>query len=521
MPKIYSKLVLKEIPRLISLLDRNPYSPTYGCFDRAYWKYKTKDFANARMQEACYTLALLYRNDFDKGYFRNEETREYAEASMRFWSKMQNRDGSFDEYMPSEKSHVATAFSAYCVASAYLLLGMDDKGIVRSLKKAGVWLGRNDDLIVVNHDAGAVVALYLIYRITEDERFLEYCREKLRKVLEKQNREGWFREYGGADIGYQSFSIYYLSRYFDMSRDKRVLGPLRRAVDFFSYFIHPDFTIGGFYGSRETSFVIPAGFRMLSGKIGISGSIAKAIGKSLRMKKMIGPYSFDDRFVADGLYPYLESEIHGKGGRSTRLPKDRGPFTRYFRNAGLYVRKMKNHYVIVGTKNGGKIRVFGKGGEIFSHNGWISKTGKGIISTSGPSECEVSKNEISIKGEFYKSDFSYMDSLRMIGVRSVNSMGLQGPVKKMMRKKMITGNKRSKHSFTRIINFNGERIVISDRFRPSLNNLRSNEEFSSIYTTSTGLFEKTGQKNPRLSESGSISGIEINLNRDSMSIFMV
>lgn len=494
MPGIYSKLVLKEIPRLISLMDRDPYSPTYGCFDRAYWKYKTKDFANARMQEACYTLALLYRNNFEKGYFRNEEIREYAEASMRFWSRMQDRDGSFSEYMPSEKSHVATAFSAYCVASAYLLLGTDGKDIVRSLRKAGMWLGRNDDLIVVNHDAGAASTLYLIYKITGEKRFLGYCRSKIRKVMENQDEEGWFREYGGADVGYQSFSVYYLARYYILSGDRRVLRPLERAVEFFSHFIHPDLSMGGFYGSRETSFVIPAGFHMLTGTIRMSGSIAEAIKKSLSLKKAIGPYSFDDRFVADGLYPYLESEIHVKRGRFPRLPKDRGPFVKYFRKAGLYVRKTDNHYMIIGTKNGGKARIFGKGKEMFSHNGWISKKGGGIISTCGPSDCKTGKNEILIKGRFYHADSGRLDTKSMIILRFMLSLGLNRIIKRMMRKRMIINKRDAGISFGRRIRFLKDSIEILDSFRPAPGNITSDAAFSDIYSTSTGLFGKGGHE---------------------------
>src|SRR3989338_4271482 len=34
---VYSQRALSQIPRLLSLQDRNPYSPTFGCFKRTYW----------------------------------------------------------------------------------------------------------------------------------------------------------------------------------------------------------------------------------------------------------------------------------------------------------------------------------------------------------------------------------------------------------------------------------------------------------------------------------------------------
>ena len=43
-PRWYADAALHEIPRLLTLLDRDPSSPTYGCFDRNYWHYRTQDF---------------------------------------------------------------------------------------------------------------------------------------------------------------------------------------------------------------------------------------------------------------------------------------------------------------------------------------------------------------------------------------------------------------------------------------------------------------------------------------------
>ena len=65
---IYLREINEQIPRLLGLLDRNPLSCTYGCFDRQYWHYRTSDFACTRSQEAVLTLALLYNNKATKYY---------------------------------------------------------------------------------------------------------------------------------------------------------------------------------------------------------------------------------------------------------------------------------------------------------------------------------------------------------------------------------------------------------------------------------------------------------------------
>ena len=51
---------LQQIPQLLTLQDRNPHSPTYGCFDRNFWQYRKVDFPTGMAQEFVYPLALAY-----------------------------------------------------------------------------------------------------------------------------------------------------------------------------------------------------------------------------------------------------------------------------------------------------------------------------------------------------------------------------------------------------------------------------------------------------------------------------
>ena len=48
---LYLRLALPYVPRILHLLDQNPYSPNYGCFDRAFWHYRTMDFPCGMSQE--------------------------------------------------------------------------------------------------------------------------------------------------------------------------------------------------------------------------------------------------------------------------------------------------------------------------------------------------------------------------------------------------------------------------------------------------------------------------------------
>ena len=56
----YADVALTQIPRVLTLQDRDPSSPTYGCFDRNYWHYRTQDFPSGMYQELALPLAQVY-----------------------------------------------------------------------------------------------------------------------------------------------------------------------------------------------------------------------------------------------------------------------------------------------------------------------------------------------------------------------------------------------------------------------------------------------------------------------------
>ena len=81
---LYVELALPYIPRLLHLIDQNPYSPTYGCFDRAFWHYRTMDFPCGMSQEMVLPLALVYANEYPGNRYQGiGRIRELAEAAIR------------------------------------------------------------------------------------------------------------------------------------------------------------------------------------------------------------------------------------------------------------------------------------------------------------------------------------------------------------------------------------------------------------------------------------------------------
>ena len=72
--RIYSDRALTQLPRLLSLQDRNPFSPTYGCFNREFWLNKTLDFPSAIAQFGLHSLSLVYTHPFpDNVYYKQKK----------------------------------------------------------------------------------------------------------------------------------------------------------------------------------------------------------------------------------------------------------------------------------------------------------------------------------------------------------------------------------------------------------------------------------------------------------------
>ncbi|MCK4532852.1 hypothetical protein KAU39_03620 [bacterium] len=391
--------IITNIPRLLSLLDRNKFSPTYGCFDRSYWHYKVVDFPAATYQQGVLVLALLYKNQFSENlYYKNNKILDYISAGMLFWANIQNKDGSFNEWYPNERSFVATAFTSYALSEAYLILKDEFsnkdklKDIVENaLKKTGKWLLEKDDKNVFNHTAGAIAGLYNIYLITGENRFKSAAEDKVKLISEYQNEEGWFYEYGGADIGYLTVSLDYLAKYFQKSNDLKIKEILKKALDFMGFFVHPDGTMGGEYGSRNTKYILPHGLTILAGQFEAAGYILSKFHQSLENRRTVIPSTVDDRyFVFFYMSNFLQASLKKYNQPKQEQEEECLPFSKFnhvFSRSGLITVKNQWFHILSNFKKGGIMQIFNVQSDnphlVYSDSGYFAKLKNGKIITSG------------------------------------------------------------------------------------------------------------------------------------------
>src|SRR6187401_1019904 len=94
---LLARQALTNIPKILTLLDRNPHSPTFGCFDRNYWHYRILDFPSGMSQEFVWPLALVHQFDLPGNpYYRQPAIRDWVGAGITFAGKAAHHDGSCD-----------------------------------------------------------------------------------------------------------------------------------------------------------------------------------------------------------------------------------------------------------------------------------------------------------------------------------------------------------------------------------------------------------------------------------------
>jgi hypothetical protein len=354
--EIFLTHALKEIPKLLMLQDRNPHSPVYGCFDRNYWQYRIIDFPSGMAQEFTYPLALAYSLDVPGNKYAGDEALgEWIRAGIFFAAKSAHKDGSCDDFFPYERAAGAAAFSLFACMESYSLLGMDDPELVAFFESRGRWLALHKESgRLSNHEALIVYCLFILIQRFGVEDLRPVYQQRLARLLSWQHEEGWFQEYEGCDLGYQTLTIALLAQLYEEAGDETLKEPLTRAIAMTAEFIHPDGSFGGEYSSRNTYNFFPHGFE-LAGKW-----LPEALNINDRfiagMQAGRAPCYSDDHMVAHHMWSYLLSARYFVTKRAgTASFRSRRA---YFPGAGLLVDRRDGTELYAGLNKGGVFKLF-------------------------------------------------------------------------------------------------------------------------------------------------------------------
>ncbi len=500
----YAKIALSVVPRILSAMDRSEISDTFGCIDKPYWHYKISDFPSARCQEPILTLAILHENKFRNNiYFKNPMAKLWADAGLEFLSHIQNKDGSFNEWYPNERSFCATAFCTYSASETFRILGYrqtDYNSILNMLEKAGLWLGKNEEN-VSNQQAGAIAALYNIYKITGERKFKRYAEDKLTNIHKSQSKEGWIPEYGGADPSYLTVTIDFLGKYYKESNNNKTLEIVAPALKFLKYFLHTDGSIGGGYGSRNSEIKLPHGLEIFS-KLNENARFL-ADGVHEKIMDTIHPGIMDDRYAFIYHVSYLQAFLEHKKSTPPSMPSKSKP-DRLFDESGLFVRNQE-YNIVINLKKGGVYKLHGND-RTFNDYGIIIVSGDKLLTTNwnNSSKYRKKENEIIVTGAFKDINTGKVLSpeknilFRFFLLTGGRIQTATSWLKEVLRNKLITEAKDSQILYKRHFLLEDKKIIVTDEVQIKdeikIDGIYLPSYFSSFYSPTSAFFDKCSLK---------------------------
>ncbi len=302
---LFAREAIGQIPKILTLLDRNPHSPTYGCFDRNFWHYKIIDFPSGMAQEFVWPLTLVYNTNLpDNPYYQKPVIRDWVEAGIFYAAHSAHQDGSCDDYFPFERAAGAAAFSLLACLESYRELELNHYELLKFFERRADWLAHHQESgKLANHQALIILCLALTGKLLETSKWEAAKLRRLEQLLSWQNSEGWFQEYEGCDPGYHTLTISALARLEQLWPDSQLKEPLKKAVEFATYFVHPDGSYGGEYTSRNTYNFFPHGFELVGAWLPEALTINDQF--LIGLANNLNPCYADDHIIGHHTWNYL------------------------------------------------------------------------------------------------------------------------------------------------------------------------------------------------------------------------
>lgn len=466
----------RRFSEILSRVDHEPFSRTFGCGDRNYWGWKFVDFSGARFQEFLYSAAWMKTSKSANADWRDCGSLEQAlSAGFGWWRKIQYADGSFDEAYPYERSFAATAFTLFYLSEAFALVrgSLECEGeTLDAMARAANWLCRNEEShgMLSNHVAAAAAAMWNCAELLDSEVYRRRANQFIERILNRQSHEGWYEEYGGPDIGYQTHCSFYLARIWQRSRDSQLLGSLKSANAFLSHFIHPDHSVGGEYSSRGTKFYFPAAYEILWDECVSARSIAEFQKKGIAESKGVGIWQMDEYNLYPMLNNYLFAEDALRARQSKNLPVNLLPWQKeqeyVFEQAGLVVDSRSSHFAVFGLGSGGVVRVWNKRTRklAFQNVGYAKKVGTQWLSTRALSKWTRIKNGWYVENNPVSINQMVFSPLLFLCFRSFNISLGRYPffakwIKRLLVRVLVSRKKTIKKTFSREIIWSADDVL--------------------------------------------------------------
>jgi hypothetical protein len=459
-------------------------------------------------QELALPLAHAYASDWPGNAWRGEpRIRDIALAAVRFAARSAHRDTSCDDYYPYERALGATAFVAAAHARTLAILDARDADLLEFASRRAWWLARRDESgRLTNHHALVALAAARTAALVNDAALEGAAKERLGRCLEWQHQEGWFPEYEGADLGYQSLTIAFLAAlrsHLPSSDLDRALG---KACGFLAHFLHPDGSLGGEVGSRNTCQVLPSGFERLAAEI----PAARALADGWLAGAMAGKrgYPDDDRIVCHWMADFPEACAARTGRLDAAAPAwSRTAGRTSFPGCGLHAISEGPLHLVVATSKGGTFRAFAGTRLLHSDSGLVglTRTDERLVmhAVDGEARPEWTERAVTVRGDFHAPKRRLATPFKQVVFRIVNgTLGRMFPglVRKLLQRALITGRKVAPYRFERTIAWSAEGavevrdVVTKAPDAPEIQRMLASTDATSIYVATSNLWQDASRE---------------------------
>ncbi len=482
---VYARLALTSIPRLLGTLDRESHSRTWGSFDRDHWGWKFRDFPITMLQAAMYPLALLWRYQFiENPYYQNTAVSNWLQSAVEYTCKLQHRNGSFDSYAPSTQDHGVSLAMAFFLSETRQLLQaelspeLDERvrQVVRSSCDFGLKTSE-DHAFISNHHALFALAFLNAKALLGDDKYLARAQEIIELILREQSPDGWYREYGGPDPGYESLGIFYLALYWQRTRSRPLLDSLRRAIEFYAWCVHPDGSVGGVYGSRHTQLYFPGGFELLAAEIPMAATIAEFMRERLERGNVLTPTASDVENVSPLLSSYLLAYLALQPDRLRRLPLlpcETFKGLQHFTESNITFAGNERYYAVTNLSKGGVCRIFDKHTQqlVFEDAGYLVRAAKSLWTSQrigvGRRMNVAPVNQVACETHFCQVNQEVLSPAKFLLMRLLNltlfrNLTFGAWIRHMVVARLITQKRIGPIRLARRITFGEDKITFYDR----------------------------------------------------------
>lgn len=474
--------------------NREPASPSFGSFDRAYWGWKYKDFSDATLQYAA-KLAIEY--SLKAGLTTGLP--QLLKGYVAYCRKIQLADGSFNQCYPNEK----TPGVIYDILSTLIYVRQcplltsteaqsDLDGII---ERAITFALRVDEKHgeIANHIAEFAYELLHYAHYAHDDRARRKGEEYLERLLSLfDETEGWFQEYQGPDPGYQTRTLRYLTKCALLLEQTELWDVIGKAADFIDTVLMPDGSIHPMLGTRSTALLYPSAFEILAARDDSYQALAARVRAGWECGRVPLPSWLDfdnairladdakdaaDAYAANASCQKQYGRMLGKDKVNiATLTTVELPSCIDYPNAGLLVRRHKDYALYLGYHLGGVVIIYGlQNGEwqlLYEDSGYLVRSMdlKTIwLSRMPDSGCliESSPDRLLVQADFFESLHDEVTPIRLVLLRVLNMTILRfqwiGDLfRKVVVRYLMSGRKKIPLTLQREIVIGVDKIHISD-----------------------------------------------------------